>query len=151
MKKILIIVSIILIVAIVIFAVPTLIKKSKPALESGIATAHYKAKQAGLKAFVATTISDMAKSYSDGTIKSGYDKNPEKKKELEAKLAELKSKNDGEFEYKIYDIPEGNTAVKAADLSENIYVCIDSLTVKSMDISADEFNKATDCAGKPLE
>ena len=80
-----------------------------------------------------------------------YAKNLTVKQNLEAKLVALKEKQDGQYEYRIYDEADGEASVKAADVSANIYVCIDSRTVKVMDITVDQFEKSTDCAGQSLK
>ena len=148
MKKSIIIV---IAIAVVILGGFILLGKSQPALEKKISDARLNAKTAGLKAFTASTMADMAQYYSDEKNKEEYAKNPTVKQNLESKLATLKQKNDGQYEYRIYDEADGEASVKAADTSANIYVCIDSRTIKVVDISADQFEKSTDCAGQSLK
>lgn len=138
------------IVAVVILGALILISRSKPDLQNAINEAKSSAVEASMRAFVAATMTDMAQYYSNEKNTAKYYSNPANKQVLDTKLAELNSKYPGNYSYKIYDEKE-NASVKAAEMTSGTYVCIDSLTVKSITISADEFAKSTDCAGQVLK
>jgi hypothetical protein len=123
--------------------------------KKGADEARGKAIDASLKVFAINTISDMATYYSDSknpspsyvATKSNMDKIDADFLALKAKYSEYSSEG---FAYKISDEKE-NAAVKVKDSSRGIYVCIDSLTVKPTTISADQFDKKTDCSGTVLK
>lgn len=148
MKRSLIIV---VVIAVAILAGYIILGQSKSGIKRSLDESKMKATQAQLKTFASVTLLDMFQYYQDEKNTIPYNENPNIKQNLEAKLVILKQKNDGQYEYRIYDEPEGDAAIKAAELSSGIYVCIDSKDVKVVDSTKDEFEKATNCFGGPLK
>ncbi len=147
MKKSIIIVSA---VAVVILGALILLKpqtNSRGAVNQALG----KATEASLKTFVAIAMSDIAQYYGDTKNTTPYWIDPTNKQALDTRFTKVvKSKFEGDFVYNVLDEKE-NAAVKAADKSRGIYVCMDSLTVKVTDITAEEFSKNTDCSGQVIK
>lgn len=146
MKRSLIIV---IIVAVAILGILVLLKPGSN-LQNAADQTMGKLVEASLRGFVAGAMSDMFEYYSNEKNKIPYWENTTNKQILDARIAELESRNGGEQTYRVLDEKE-NAAVKAADISRGIYVCMDSLTAKTTIIVASEFDKNTDCAGQVLK
>ncbi|MDB5204134.1 MAG: hypothetical protein JWP09_162 [Candidatus Taylorbacteria bacterium] len=140
---------IVVIIAILVLVVLIVLNQSKSTLNTKVVEARTNAVHAGLNAFVAGTMADLAKYDGDAKNTIPFDQNPTIKQGLEVKLAAIKDKDGGDFSYKIYD--ESDASVKASDASRGIYVCFDTKTIKPTDIPADSFNNPTDCAGGSLK
>ncbi len=147
MKKSLIIV---IVLAVVILGAFILLKpQTNP--QSAVNQALGRAAEASLKTFVAIAMSDIAQYYSDKKNTTPYWIDATNKQALDARFAQVvKSKFEGDFAYNVLDEKE-NAAVKAADKSRSIYVCMDSLTAKVTNITAEEFSKNTDCSGQVIK
>jgi hypothetical protein len=146
MKKSIIIV---VVIAVVILGGFVFLSQSKSGIQGVANDARLKAQQASMKAFVAGTMADLATYYSDVKNTMSYDQNPSVKQSIEAKISVLKEKYPGDYSYKIYDGEDAS--IKLAETTSSIYVCVDSKTVKVVDISSSEFSKQTDCSGQAIK
>lgn len=113
-------------------------------------TASSKAKQASIKAFVANTMMDLGKYYLDEKNTVLFKQNPEAVRSVDTRLSLLNEKYPGEYSYTIFDGDDA-TVVKVRETVSNIYVCADSITIRVVDISAADYDKQTDCTGKPVK
>lgn len=143
--------SLVIVVVIALLILGSLvILRSQPNPREVVEQAKFNAIQASLKAFVAFAMTDLEQYYSNSKNTTPYAGNVAHKQILDARLAELKGRYGGEYLYRVLDQKE-NTAVKASDAANNIYVCMDSLTIKVTDIAVSEFDKNTDCSGQMLK
>ncbi len=110
-----------------------------------------KSLEASLKAFVASTMAEMYKYYSDSKNITPFLDNQNNVNILDSKISALKEKYGDDFAYKVYDEKDEDAAVKVGDATSGIYKCADTKGLEVYNIDNVNFSSSTDCAGKPLK